>query len=238
MPNSFFQFKQFRVNQDRCGMKVTTDACLFGALAANLFQDQPAQILDIGAGTGLLSLMMAQSNPQAKIDAVEINADAFRQCQENFAASKWGNRFRVHHTDITTFASEKKFNIIICNPPFFHKHQIGKNSNKNLALHSVGLTADKLANAIDKLLDDNGRAFVMYPEQEMIGFKEAMKSKDLNIQLEYIIKDKRTSPAIRSVCSFSRSPFNEHINEILIKENDNQYTQQFSQLLQPYYLHL
>src|SRR5690349_17719118 len=110
MPNSYFQFKQFIVNQEKTAMKVTTDACLFGAWIAKQEFSKTKSILDIGTGTGLLMLMIAQKS-SAEITGVEIEENAFAQCVENVNGSPWAERVSVIHQDIKNFTTEKKFGL-------------------------------------------------------------------------------------------------------------------------------
>src|SRR2546421_11557996 len=115
MSNSFFQFKQFRIDQDRCAMKVTTDACILSAWAPI----PPAgNFLDIGTGTGLLALMMAQRSAGI-IDAIELHEESFLRAKENVEASRWRDRIHIIHSDAKLFRPNKKYDFIICNPPFF-----------------------------------------------------------------------------------------------------------------------
>ena len=118
--NSWFQFKQFTVHQDKCAMKVCTDACLFGAWVANkLVQNKitAKNILDIGCGTGLLSLMLAQKT-NAVIDSVEIDASAFDQAKQNISLSSWKEKIQLYHNSINNFEPLTRYDFIICNPPF------------------------------------------------------------------------------------------------------------------------
>jgi tRNA1Val (adenine37-N6)-methyltransferase len=122
MSNSYFQFKQFIIHQDRCAMKVTTDGCLFGSLSPTLIKEERViNVLDIGTGTGLLSLMLAQAKHNAYIDAIEIDKDAFEQACQNVEVSPWGGRIKVFHADARDNEFPHKYDLIISNPPFYEK---------------------------------------------------------------------------------------------------------------------
>ena len=136
-------------------MKVTTDGCLFGAWVANAINNSELIInncLDIGTGTGLLSLMLAQKNPQIKIDAVEVDKDAFEQAKKNIAESPWANRIKVYHADIKVFGSAKKYDVIISNPPFYENELKGNDEKKNIAHHNDGLLLPELLKIIKRIL--------------------------------------------------------------------------------------
>ena len=144
-------------------MKVCTDACLFGAYVADQVKTKAANnILDIGTGTGLLSLMLAQRVP-ALIDAVEIDEAAYQQAKENFEQSPWKERLFAFNTDVTKFETEKKYDCIISNPPFFENDLKSNDSNKNNAKHDTSLSLDKLLQVVKKLLNDDGIFAVLLP---------------------------------------------------------------------------
>jgi tRNA1Val (adenine37-N6)-methyltransferase len=146
MPNPYFRFKQFTVYHDRTAMKVTTDACLFGAWSSEIINKglfAKDNALEIGAGTGLLSLMVAQKN-NITIDAVEIDASASQQAAENIVASPWKERISIHHSDILRFDNHKKYDCIFSNPPFYENEIDSINDKKNLAHHGLGLKLDVL----------------------------------------------------------------------------------------------
>src|SRR5258705_6346666 len=148
MANSYFKFKQFTIHQDRCAMKVTTDACLFGAwvaIEAGILESEDGSILDIGAGTGLLSLMLAQKT-NVSIDSVEIDEAAAKQARENADASPWKERIFVMPGDAKYMAYTlcKNFDIIISNPPFYENELASPDHHKNIAHHDGGLLLDEL----------------------------------------------------------------------------------------------
>jgi len=240
MANSYFQFKEFRIEQGLCGMKVTTDACLFGAIAAQYLSQKkkPANILDIGAGTGLLSLMIAQSSLSSEIQALEIEQDAFDQAHLNFQNSPWPNRLSVELTPLQNFNSVIKFDLIISNPPFFSNNQLGERLKKNLAVHNESLSVEHLASGVAKHLGRNGQLFLLYPPYEMGLFIEVAKRFDLFPNQIFEIKDKSSKKIIRQVAVFSRAKSTTQTTTLIIKQNQGNYTDDFIKLLKPYYLHL
>ena len=145
-------------------MKVTTDACLFGAwVADDMKRIQPERILDIGTGTGLLALMAAQICSDAVIDAVEIEGGAAAQATENFKASPWADRIRSHHTDIRNSIFKEQFDAIICNPPFYENELASPDTKRNMAHHAGGLLLQDLLPLIGQQLAADGKAYVLLP---------------------------------------------------------------------------
>ncbi|MES2880979.1 MAG: methyltransferase, partial [Bacteroidota bacterium] len=163
MSNTYFQFKQFTVQQNRCAMKVTTDGCFFGAWCAVQIQKTNAQhVLDIGAGSGLLSLMIAQKN-LIEITPVEIDEDAAAQAGENISASPWAERISIVAKDILTTNFASSFDIIVSNPPFYENELPSEKETKNKAHHSYALTLKQLFSFAQKNLSPGGKFFVMLP---------------------------------------------------------------------------
>lgn len=147
-------------------MKVCTDACLFGAWVADRSERQPfppINILDIGAGTGLLSLMLAQKLPLARIDAVEIEENAARQAAENAEASPWSDRIQILQGDIRTLHFGKQYDCILSNPPFYANDLKSPSTGRNLALHSEALDLPELFTAATKALSPNGKLALLLP---------------------------------------------------------------------------
>jgi tRNA1Val (adenine37-N6)-methyltransferase len=239
MPNTYFQFKQFRIEQGNCGMKVTTEACLFGALAAQLLPENCERILDIGTGTGLLALMLAQSSI-AKIHPLEIDDHAFQQAKENFQHSPWAERLFIEHCDLRDYHPDVPFDFIICNPPFFEKNQLGKKETKNKAIHNFSLGFEALAQGIKTLLSpEQGLSIVLYPEYEMSVFKKSMVALGLEEHVSIDIYNQTDKPVFRQIKVFSKkksaSPENQRL---IIKKENGEYTQEFISLMEAYYLHL
>ena len=161
-----FKFKQFSVKQDRCAMKIGTDAVLLGAWVS--LENNPESILDIGTGTGVISLQLAQRSFAHTIDAVEIDDDAFEQCSENFEASPWGDRLFCYHASIQEFASEvdEKYDLIVSNPPFYTAEYKSENSSRDLARFEDALPFKHLIICVSHLLSDNGIFAVILPKKE------------------------------------------------------------------------
>jgi tRNA1Val (adenine37-N6)-methyltransferase len=236
MPNSYFDFKQFRINQGQCGMKVTTDGCFFGAVIETAGHQK---VLDIGTGTGLLSLMIAQRNPELKIDAVELDEAAFTQARQNFSNSPWSESIHIFHSPIQVFQPNTKYDLIVCNPPFFRQSMKGDSPQKNKAIHNESLSFEDLVSNIDRLLTPSGTCWIMYPAYEMSLLCTAAKTIGFYPSTEIILRNKEGKPVFRSITSFKRkvNAKSEPIH-MTIRDQEHQYTPSFKKLLQPFYLNL
>lgn len=236
MPNSYFRFKQFIIHQEHCAMKVCTDACLFGAWVADKWQMQQGSILDIGAGTGLLSLMLAQQSG-GRIDAVELDEAAALQAAENMEASPWHERLQVLQGDIRTMHLGKKYALVVSNPPFFENDLKSPDIQRNLALHSNALSLEELLTAIHQHLAPMGKCAVLLPyhrkEQLLL-----LAEKFLLYPEEIMDVQQTTKHAFfRVMMILGREKKEAVTKSISIREGDI-YTPGFSALLKPYYLNL
>lgn len=169
--NSWFQFRQFRVEQGRSAMKVCTDSCLFAAMvvreessAGN--RDSIFRLLDAGAGTGLLSLMLAQEFQQAVVAAVENHPGSAADCRENFLNSAWSERLRVYEQDVEKSAAlfEEKFDLVVCNPPFFLSHLPSPDELRNTAMHTDEEGLFVWLKCVEENLAAEGRAWLLFPQ--------------------------------------------------------------------------
>lgn len=242
MANSYFQFKQFTVQQENCAMKVTTDGCLFGSLCPTFDGSNEARkILDIGTGTGLLSLMFAQKRQSAIIDAVEIDKDAFQQATENVAASPWSDRIKVIHADAKDFDPGNQYDIIISNPPFYEKGLKSDDAKKNLAHHNKGLLLPELLSIIKRKLKPDGSFYLLLPYKRNEEIKKLFTENDLAVQQLTFVRQSVNHDYFR-IMLFGKLKTGKQtetkIDEISIKDDNNQYTPAFATLLEDYYLHL
>jgi tRNA1Val (adenine37-N6)-methyltransferase len=217
-------------------MKVTTVACIQGAWLPNI---TPQNILDIGAGTGLLSLMAAQKY-DCLIDAVEIEDRAFDQLKENINRSPWLNRIRCFHSDIKKFADEGtgKYDLIISNPPFYQKQLLSPKDQRNLARHEMSLTAEELLDASLKLIHENGLLSVLLPPEETKLFEKAYKQKGFSLIEQLEITDNEQKAASSMISVLSLKPVQPSVNKLTIKNPDGAYSNDFISLLKDYYLYL
>ncbi|WP_409522720.1 tRNA1(Val) (adenine(37)-N6)-methyltransferase [Nitrincola sp. MINF-07-Sa-05] len=176
--NTYFQCREFRIEQNRCAMKVTTDACLLGAWVP---VEQAKQILDIGTGSGLLALFAAQRS-QAMIDAVEIEPEAAQQATDNFAASPWPDRLCVIQVDIRDHAdlNVAGYDLILCNPPFFSDSTHNPCQRLATARHNSALPLTDLLQATSRLLQQDGSAWFLLPVPEAQQMAEAATAHDLH----------------------------------------------------------
>jgi tRNA1Val (adenine37-N6)-methyltransferase len=242
MANTYFQFKQFTIHQDRCAMKVTTDACLFGSLTPALCGGEGIiNVLDIGTGTGLLALMFAQEKQNAFIDAIEIDNNAFEQASENVAASPWADRIKIFHDDARSFVFQHKYDVIISNPPFYENELKGDNIKKNLAHHNEGLLLPELLTIIKKNLKPGGIFFLLLPYKRNDEIRKMLTEHDLAIQKLIFVRQSTQHDFFRIMLAGKIKTFETvetKIDEISIKTESDQYSPYFIELLKKYYLHL
>ena len=158
-----FQFKQFTIHQQRSAMKVGTDGVLVGAWAS--VRANGRTILDIGTGTGLIALMLAQRNPEAEVVAVEIDSESAAQARDNVAASLWSDRVTVEECAVQDFVSDRKFDLIVSNPPYFVDSQKCPDGSRNTARHTDTLSFSELMKAAERLLASDGRFAVIVPSE-------------------------------------------------------------------------
>lgn len=239
MPNPYFQFKQFCVRHDRCAMKVTTDGCLFGAwVAQQVAGKQWAAALDIGAGSGLLSLMVAQQN-LVNIDAIELEPEAASQAAENIAASPWRQQVTVITADVLQYPFAHRYELIFSNPPFYESELASTHKGRKLAHHGGGLLLRDLFAQTFALLAKGGKAYFLLPakrEAEIFGLM-----RDTGFHLEQVVRVHQSPAheAFRLMIQVSKEPATiVQQNKLLICAEGRNYSQAFTDLLKDYYLYL
>ncbi|HEX8460401.1 MAG TPA: methyltransferase [Segetibacter sp.] len=238
MSNSYFQFKQFTVSQEKAAMKVCTDACLFGAVVASAIEknEQIKTVLDIGTGTGLLSLMLAQKST-AMIDAVEIDPDAEEQAFKNFEKSPFQNRLTLIKSDIKEIEIKKNYDLVISNPPFFNNDLKTNNKQKNIALHGEVLSLEDLLKVVIQLLKTGGIFWVLLPFHRAGFFIDVAHSHGLFLTDEVLVKQTEKHSYFRAILSFRQVKTTIKQSEIIIKK-EGSYSEEFIELLKDYYLYL
>ena len=214
-------------------MKVGTDGVLLGAWSTI----QEDFILDIGTGTGLIALMLAQRNSVSLIEAVEAEEEAAKEAIVNIKQSNWAERIAIHNCSIQHFNSDKKYNTIISNPPFFIKSTKALNSERNNARHTDSLSFLDLINAVVRLLNSDGIFSLILPTTEAEQFITLAFEERLYLNKKCVVKPNPSKPAKRILMEFSFSE-NEVINEELIIETEkrHQYTKEYISLTKDYYL--
>lgn len=241
MPNTYFQFKQFTVYQDRCAMKVCTDACIQGAFTARYLADKGpgvvSGLLDIGTGTGLLSLLLAQQ-VSGHITAVELDEAAYEQASANFAASPWADRMEVRQGDIRAWVGDGCFDFIITNPPFYEEDLKSQDQLRNQAMHATTLNYQELLAAISRLLTADGAFSILLPYRYFGTFRELATGYGLHLTTALHVSQRTGKDYFRSVGIFSRQVREPEIQQMDIYQEQHIYTPSFITLLKDYYLYL
>jgi len=244
MANSYFRFKQFTIHQDQSAMKVTTDGCLFGAWAAKAIREkkqEQGRWLDIGTGTGLLSLMVAQQNPAGQIDAVEIATEAAEEARRNILAAGKEHQIFVHQQDIQHYHPGHQYDIIFSNPPFYENELKGNNTGKNKAHHNEGLLFHQLLACCKQLLKKEGSIFLLLPYKREKELLEKIKETGFVVNQHIRVRPAVQLDFFRILLEVQFNPATPPdlvTGELAVKDEQDQYTPGFVELLRDYYLYL
>ena len=234
MPQSTFSFKKFTIAQDNCAMKVGTDAVLIGAW---IRPSTSQRILDIGTGTGIIALMLAQKT-NGQIDAIEIDTSAVLQANENVASSPWKHQIRILNISFQDFHlnTNLRFDLIVTNPPYFLNSTKTPSVSRNFARHTDSLSFNELLDGVYKLLTDLGRFYIILPASESKLFCELSQKIGLFLTEVLFVKPRIDKPVFRHLMCFKKNP--EILNEktIVIEEARHVYTSDYKQLTKDYYL--
>lgn len=237
MSNPYFEFKQFTIYQDQCAMKVCTDACVLGAWFAPKIPDV-ATVLDVGSGTGLQMLMLAQKS-EAEIHGIEIDLPAFGQLKQNIQASPWKNRMKVYPGDARNYQFPCRYDFIISNPPFYENDLRAETDSDNLARHSKSLTFAELVSIVDQQLLPHGSFGVLLPFHRVEEFIISCRQHSLFMIEKLLVKQTPKHEYFRAVLRFSRFRQRFIPEAALIIQRDNGlYTREFTEMMRPYYLNM
>lgn len=235
MSNDYFQFRQFVVHQQRCAMKVGTDGTLLGAWAAA--PSGQCRILDIGTGTGLIALMMAQRYPEAEVTGIDIDEDAVTQAIDNVRLSPFSERIRICHLDILNFADTIGFDAIVSNPPYFVDSLACPDDQRTIARHAVSLTYEQLMHQVYRLLKDEGRFSVVVPSDCRAKIEAAACLEGFFTTRVCLIKTTPRKQPKRQLIEFQKHPVSElDISEGIIEVSPNVRSEWYQQLTKEFYI--
>lgn len=234
--SSIFRFKQFQIEQDGCTMKVGTDGVLLGAWAD---VQGRKEILDVGTGTGVIAVMLAQRNIEANVDAVEIDATACQTAKKNMLNSPFSNRLKSIQESIQDFAktTRKEYDLIVCNPPFFTGGTLSAQTSRNEVRHTIKLPNGDLLNSVQRLLKKDGKFCVVLPFIEGLRFKELAQNYNLYCTKVTQVKSKKEKPIERLLLQFEKINQLEITDELIIQfEKRNDFTPEYIALTKEFYL--
>jgi len=238
MSSKPFQFKQFTIQQDKTAMKVGTDGVLLGAWVE--INSSVESILDIGTGTGLIALQIAQRCNSETIDALEIEPQAHEQAVDNFENSDWGNRLFCYHASLEEFANEidDKYDLIVSNPPFFNDTYKELEKNRALARHSESLSFEQLLQQSSQLLSNAGSCAFIIPYKEEANFLNLATQNKLFPARITRVKGNINTQFKRTLLQLEFTKAQPIIKELSIEIERHIYTEAYKKLVQKFYLNL
>lgn len=231
-----FHFKEFRVAQDRCAMKIGTDGVLLGAWTS--LENNPETILDIGSGTGIIALMLAQRSQAETIDGLEIAANAYEQCVDNFENSPWGDRLFCYHASFSEFVQEidERYDLIVSNPPFHTEDYPTGNKSRDQARFSSALPFLELLQGTAQLLAKNGIFSVIVPKSRETHFVKLALEHHLHLQKRTEVRGNATSSIKRSLLQFGFQKKKLISDLLVIERSRHEYTDDYIALTKDFYL--
>lgn len=240
---SIFKFKQFQLHQDKCAMKIGTDGVLLGAWA--MLPKNTFSILDIGSGTGVIALMLAQRSAAENIEAIELNDDAFEQCTDNFENSPWADRLFCFHAGFDEFVDEYTaetldesdlYSVVVSNPPFYSEAVSSGNASRDAARQNASLPFDELLSGVSKLLAPEGIFSTVIPFKEEVGFIAFAESQMLFPIRITRVKGHKDSETKRSLIAFSFKKEALVTDELVIENERHVFTDEYIALTKDFYL--
>lgn len=233
---SLFRFKQFAVHQSRSAMKVGTDGVLLGAWANGAGAQN---MLDVGSGSGLIALMMAQRFQNAEIDAVEMEEEAYEQSLINFSNAPFPKKIQGFHASLQEWLrfSKRTYDLMICNPPYFYKGFPVENEKRKLSRDAAYLQPDLLIKAFINLAGKNGLLSMILPADEGEKFISTAQASEIFCIRKTIVYSKPDRPPIRLLLEFSKLHMEMHFGELIIENNGpHNYTEAYKSLTKDFYL--
>lgn len=232
-----FSFKQFNIQHDKCAMKVGTDGILLGAWASH---NSCQRILDLGTGSGLIAIMLAQRYPQAQITAIELEAQAAQQAKQNAQQSPWAERIQIKHQSIQDFILQgqqlnQRFDLIVANPPYFAAAMECGSKARNLARYQQNSHLDWLMLA-QSCLSPQGKISFILPFDAGNQLKTQAKQTALYCTEQVNIITKQGKPASRMLLSFAQQGVTLAEQQLIIYQQNNQYSNEYKQLTKEFYL--
>ncbi len=234
MPNKPFRFKQFEIYQDRSAMKVGTDAILLSVWAR---VTKAYNILDVGAGTGIISLICAQRNERAIIEGIEIDAGGFEDASLNFASSPWKDRLQAHLCDFLDFETDKTYDVIISNPPYFSNSLRASDPSRSAARHDDSLPAQAFLEKSSKILKKDGFLAVIFPTNQMDKWDSEAKLNGLYPSRICHVFTLPNRESQRVMVEYKTSPFDfPELESVLIEKSPGQPSEHFKSLTREFFL--
>lgn len=231
---SLFRFKQFTIHQDLAGMKVGTDSIILGSMIK--MKSKYKHILDVGAGTGILTLMMAQKSSDSNITAVEIDSNSYHQANINIDNCKWNDRINLLHADAKHLKTDDKYDLIICNPPYFSNSKQSIITSKNRARHQVELTFEDLLTIWNKKGSDDSDLACILPTKESKKMFDMVKNHGNYLAYHLEVRSNPNSNPKRAVMLFSKNKMETIKSELCIHNNQGDYSESYINVTKDFYL--